>query len=121
MFILEIINKLFNIYNLDVATFDKDVDHFNQILYTSEFYLETQFNTLMVDAIDYYGNQHNLEDIVDEEQKAKILDELEDDNEEQSALDLGDEELDFEGRYDLYSNYDFQDIEKVFDRNYAFE
>ena len=32
-----------------------------------------------------------------------------------------DEELDFEGRYDLYSNYDFEDIEKVFDRNYAFE
>ena len=39
---LEIINKLFDLYNLDIAIFDKDVDHFNQILYSSEFYLETQ-------------------------------------------------------------------------------
>jgi len=115
LFLLEIINKLFDLYNLDIAIFDKDVDHFNQILYSSEFYLETQNKTLFVDAVDYYGNQHNLQDVDNEEEREKIMDEIEDDIEELNAQDLGDEIIDEEGMFDLYSNYDFID-NKINDR-----
>jgi hypothetical protein len=106
---LEIVNKLFNLYNLDVATFDKDVDHFNQILYTSEFYLETQSKSLFVDAVDYYGDQHNLNEVENDEEKEKIMDEIEDDIEELNAQDIGDDIVDEEGIYDLYSNYDWKE------------
>ena len=120
---LEQCNKLFDTYNLDVSIFDKDVDHFNQILYTSEFYLETQNSDLTLDAIDYYEQQHSEEAFskLSEEEQAKIKDKIYDDEEESQALDIGDDVLDEEGRFDLYSNYNFQDGEKVFDRNYAFE
>ena len=63
---LEITNKLFEIYNLDIAIFDKDVDHFNQILYSSEFYLETQINNLLGSIktnydSDLFGMFYNLD------------------------------------------------------------
>jgi hypothetical protein len=35
--ILEITVSLFNTYNMDIYNFDKEVDHFNQVLYTSAF------------------------------------------------------------------------------------
>jgi hypothetical protein len=117
---LEIVNKLFELYNLDVAIFDKDVDHFNQILYTSEFYLETQSKSLFVDAVDYYGDQHNLNEVENDEDKEKIMDEIEDDIEEFNAQDLGDEIVDEEGMYGLYSNYDYKD-NKIHDRYDALE
>jgi len=109
LFMLEIVNKLFNLYNLDVATFDKDVDHFNQILYTSEFYLETQSKSLFVDAVDYYGEQHNLDEVENDEEKEKIMEEIEDDIEELNAQDIGDDIVDEEGIYNLYSNYDWKE------------
>jgi hypothetical protein len=115
LFMLEILNKLFDLYNLDIAIFDKDVDHFNQILYSSEFYLETQNKTLFVDAVDYYGDQHNLKDVDNEEEREKIMGEIEDDIEEFNAQDLGDEIIDEEGMFDLYSNYDFME-NKINDR-----
>lgn len=115
LFMLEITNKLFEIYNLDIAIFDKDVDHFNQILYSSEFYLETQINNLFVDAVDYYSDQHNLKDVINDEEKDKIIDDIEDDIEEMNAQDLGDEIVDEEGLFDLYSNYDFEE-NKINDR-----
>ena len=115
LFILEIINKLFDLYNLDISIFDKDVDHFNQILYSSEFYLETQNKTLFVDAVDYYWDKHNLKDIEDENEKEKIMDEIEDDIEELNAQDLGDEIIDEEGIFDLYSNYNYKE-NKIIDR-----
>ena len=99
----------------NIAIFDKDVDHFNQILYSSEFYLETQINNLFVDAVDYYGDQHNLKDVVNDEEKDKIIDDIEDDIEEMNAQDLGDEIVDEEGLFDLYSNYDFEE-NKINDR-----
>jgi len=120
LFMLEIVNKLFELYNLDIATFDKDVDHFNQILYTSEFYLETQSKSLFVDAVDYYGDQHNLDEVVNDEEKEKIMDEIEDDIEELNAQDLGDDIADEEGIYGLYSNYDYKE-NKINDRYDALE
>jgi hypothetical protein len=124
LFMLEIINKLFDLYNLDIAMFDKDVDHFNQILYSSEFYLETQNKTLFVDAVDYYGDQHNLKDIENDEEKEKMIDEIkneiEDDIEEFNAQDLGDEIVDEEGIYDLYSNNEYKE-NKINDRYVVLE
>ena len=95
--------------------FYKDVDHFNQILYTSEFYLETQSKSLFVDAVDYYGEQHNLDEVENEEDKEKIMEEIEDDIEELNAQDIGDDIADEEGIYKLYSNYDYKD-NKIYDR-----
>jgi hypothetical protein len=120
LFMLEIVNKLFELYNLDVAIFDKDVDHFNQILYTSEFYLETQSKSLFVDAVDYYGDQHNLNEVENDEDKEKIMDEIEDDIEEFNAQDLGDDIVDEEGMFDLYSNYEYKE-NKINDRYDALE
>ncbi len=110
-FLLDIIIIMYNEHNKEVALFDKRLGHFNQILYTSEFYLETQNADLMVDAIDYYSNQHTLKEVnnMDDENREKVIDELENDVEELEALDIGDEILDEEGRFDLYSNYEFID------------
>ena len=120
LFVLEIVNKLFELYNLDILTFDKDVDHFNQILYTSEFYLETQNKSLFVDAVDYYGEQHNLDEVENDEDKEKIMDEIEDDIEELNAQDLGDDIVDEEGIYDLYYNSNYKE-NKINDRYDALE
>ena len=103
--ILEITVSLFNTYNMDIYNFDKDVDHFNQVLYTSAFYIETQNVDNDIDIIDYYDS-YNIDKIdadvvTSDESKAKIIDEKEDDEEEQNALDI-DEELDNEGMFDSY-------------------
>jgi hypothetical protein len=110
-FIVDIICTLFNEYNKEISLFNKDINIFNQILYTSEFYLETQNINLMIDAIDYYDNQHSLEQIesMDEDKRNKVLDDIYDDIEEMEALDIGDEIIDEEGMFDLYSNYDFME------------
>lgn len=101
--ILEITISLFNTYNMDIYNFDKEVDHFNQVLYTSAFYIETQNIDNDIDIIDYYDS-YKIDtdaDVVSDESKAKIIDEKEDDEEEQNALDI-DEELDNEGMFDSY-------------------
>lgn len=103
--ILEITVSLFNTYNMDIYNFDKEVDHFNQVLYTSAFYIETQNVDNDIDIIDYYDS-YNIDKIdsdivISDETKAKIIDEREDDEEEQNALDV-DEELDNEGMFDSY-------------------
>ena len=90
---------------MDIYNFDKDVDHFNQVLYTSAFYIETQNVDNDIDIIDYYDS-YNIDKIdadvvTSDESKAKIIDEKEDDEEEQNALDI-DEELDNEGMFDSY-------------------
>lgn len=115
-FIIDSIVTLFNQYNREIMLFNKSLNQFNQILYTSEFYLETQSGDLMVDAIDYYSNQHTLTQVneMDDEQRTKVIDEMEDDVEEAEAMDIGDEILDEEGRFDHYSNYDFIDNIKEF-------
>ncbi len=70
----------------------------------------------MVDAIDYYANQHTLTQVnqMDDEQRTKVIDDMEDDVEEADAMDIGDEILDEEGRFDHYSNYNFIDNIKEF-------
>jgi hypothetical protein len=59
----------------------------------------------MIDAIDYYGNQHNLEDL-NEDDRLKLKDDEYDDEEEEQAIDM-DGEMDYEGQYGRYvDNYD---------------
>jgi len=103
--ILEITVSLFNTYNMDIYNFDKEVDHFNQVLYTSAFYIETQNVDNDIDIIDYYDsyniNKIDADTVISDENKEKIIDEREDDEEEQNALDV-DEELDNEGMFDSY-------------------
>ncbi len=115
-FIVDVMVIMFNEYNKEITLFNKQLNQFYQILYTSEFYLETQNAELMVDAIDYYSNQHTLAEVnnMDDEQRTKVIDGMEDDVEEADALDIGDEILDEEGRFDHYSNYNFIDNIKEF-------
>ena len=120
-FIVDIIVILFNKYNLEVARFNSNLNFFNQILYTTEFYLETQNKDMFVDAIDYYSNEHTLEqvDAMTDEQREQVIDEMENDIEEADALDCdelfnGENLFDGEGRLDLYGNYNFiENIENM--------
>lgn len=100
LFIIEITWKLFNLTNYSITMADRDVSYFNQILYTSEFYLETQTQEMSVDAIDYYGNVKDIDEMT-EEQREKYKDEIDDDKEEDDAIDYGDEEVDAEGLFEL--------------------
>ena len=79
---------------------DRDVNYFNQILYTSEFYLETQTQEMSVDAIDFYGTTKDITEMT-EEQREKYQDDLDDDKEEDQAIDYGDEQVDAEGLFEL--------------------
>ena len=107
-FIIDIISIIFNKYNYEVNKFNTDVNYFHQVLYTSEFYLETQKEEYMTDTIDYYENQEQIKnfDNLNEEDKDKIIDEIDIDNEEIESMDV-DEEIDAEGVFDVYSNYNF--------------
>jgi len=60
-FIVDIIIDIFNKTNYDVSKFNSDVNYFYQILYTSEFYLETQATDVFIDTLDYYNEQDEVE------------------------------------------------------------
>lgn len=100
IFIIEIAWKLFNLTNYNITMYDRDVSFFNQILYSSDYYLETQNQDTMMDAIDFYGTSKDV-DSMTEEQREKHQEEVEDDIEEDQAIDWGDEEVDAEGLFDL--------------------
>jgi hypothetical protein len=100
LFIIEITWKLFNLTNHSITMSDRDVSYFNQILYTSDFYLETQTQDMLVDSIDFYGTVKDLSEMTEEE-RTKYKDEIDDDKEEDEAIDYGDEEIDAEGIFEL--------------------
>jgi hypothetical protein len=100
IFIIEIAWKLLNITNYNITMFDRDVNFFNQILYSSEYYLETQTQDMMIDAIDFYETSKDVENMTEEERE-KHQDKIEDDIEEDQAIDWGDEEYDAEGLFDI--------------------
>ena len=108
---LDTICDLFSRYNLEVHFKNKELNQYYQTRYVSEFYLETQNSDLTLDAIDYYEQQNKEEafDKLSEEDKERLKDKTDDDEEEHQALDIGDDILDEEGRFDLYSNYQFKD------------
>ena len=100
LFIIEIAWKLFNLTNYNITMSDREVNYFHQILYTSEFYLETQTQEMLVDAIDFYGTTKDLSEMT-EEQREKYQEEIDDDKEEDEAIDYGDTQVDAEGLFDL--------------------
>ena len=74
--------------------------------------METQTNEFMMDALDYYSNQEEIKNIhnLDDEQRERLEDEIENDNEEFQAIDAEDEIIDAEGMYDLYTVYDLDKV-----------
>ncbi len=110
-FVIDVICILFNQYNFDTHFFNKELSNFHQILYTSPFYLETQNADLMMDAIDFYAEQREKEDFdkLSPEEQERIREQKYDDEEEAQGMDIGDDILDDEGRFDFYSNYQFID------------
>ena len=100
LFILELTWKMFNLTNYSMTMFDRDVSYFNQMLYTTEFYLETQTQDMSVDAIDFYGTNADLNDM-NEEEREKHQEEVLDNIEEEQAIDYGDEIVDAEGLLDI--------------------
>ena len=99
-FIVDTIIICFNSQNYEVSKFNKTINYFNQVLYTSEFYLETQTQEMSVDAIDFYGTTKDITEMT-EEQREKYQDDLDDDKEEDQAIDYGDEQVDAEGLFEL--------------------
>lgn len=110
-FIANVICNIFNNTFFEISKFNKQLNNFHQILYTSEFYLETQTSDFMIDALEYYASQESIKNIdnVDGEQREELENQIDDDNEELNAMDMGDEkgeDFDAEGVFDLYTNYD---------------
>ena len=101
-FITDVICTIFNSTFFEISKFNPQLNYFYQILYTSEFYLETQTNEFIMDALEYYSNQEEIKniDILDDEQREKLENEIENDNEEYQAIDAEDEIMDAEGMYD---------------------
>ena len=89
-FIAEIICTIFNQTFFEVYKFNQELNYFYQILYTSEFYLETQNSEFMIDNLD-------------DDQKEQLENNIENDNEEFEGIDMGDEIPDSEGIFDHYS------------------
>jgi hypothetical protein len=113
-FITELICILFKSTFFEISKFNHNLNYFYQVLYTSEFYLETQTNEFMYDALDYHSDQESSKNIdnLDEEDQDKVLDQIEDNNEEFEGVDIdnmidegdGDYEIDdIEGVYNLYN------------------
>jgi hypothetical protein len=109
LFIIELTWKLFNLTNHNITMADRDVNYFNQILYTTDFYLETQTQDFMIDAIDYYGTSKDIGEMTEEE-RTKFQDETYDDKEEKQAIDYGDSEFDMEGIFVLNSRAEQTDF-----------
>jgi hypothetical protein len=113
-FIIELITNLFNSTFYEISKFNQQLSYFYQILYTSEFYLETQNSDFMMDAIDYYSNQEEIKNIdnLDDELREELENQIENDNEEMEGMDMVNGDDDIEGIWDLYTQYDGYEIEK---------
>ena len=113
-FIIELIINIFNSTFYDISKFKQELNYFYQILYTSEFYLETQNNDFMIDALDYYSNQEEIKNIdnLDEEVRENLENKIEDDNEEMEGFDMVNGDDDIEGIFDLYSKFDEYEIKE---------
>jgi len=113
-FIADIICNIFNQTFFEISKSNHELNYFYQILYTSEFYLETQNSEYMIDALDYYSNQEEVKNIdnLNEDDKDRLENEIEDDNEEFEAMDMGDEIIDAEGIFDHYTFDNFKDLQE---------
>lgn len=102
-FVLNLIHCMFEQTFYEISKSKIELSHFYQSLYSSEFYLETQTTEFMMDTLDYYSTQEdvdNLENMTDE-QKEQLENEIIDDIEESQAFDMEDE-IDIEGVFELY-------------------
>ena len=85
-FIIDLIIELFNRTNFEVSKFNTEVKYFYQILYTSEFYLETQTSDFFVDPLDFYSDDAEADDKLLQNQ-SKIEDEADDPEDEKVKED----------------------------------
>jgi hypothetical protein len=86
-FILEIFVNLFDSFNYDISKFDKDINMFNQILYTSSTHLSDA--DLPSESIDFYKDSTPGGEISEEEQ-IKVNENKIDEQEEQDSYDMED-------------------------------
>jgi hypothetical protein len=111
-FIIDFIHNVFNSTFYEISKFNQELSYFYQILYTSEFYLETQNTDYMIDAIDYYSTKEEINNInnLDDEQREKLENQIEDDNEEMEGMDMVNGDDDIEGIYDTFADYDGYEV-----------
>jgi len=107
-FIIDLISNLFNSTFYEISKFNQQLSYFYQILYTSEFYLETQNTDYMIDALDYYSNQEEIKNIdnLDDEQRERLEDQIDNDNEEMEGMDMVNGDDDIEGIFDMFDEYE---------------
>jgi hypothetical protein len=96
-FIIDTIVISFNSQNYEISRFNKTINYFNQILYTSEFYLEVYNNNMIMNTFDL--NIDNSNEELNEDKQKQILEDKEDNKEEAEALDI-DQPIDQEELYD---------------------
>lgn len=113
-FLIDLITNLFNSTFYEISKYNQELNYFYQILYTSEFYLETQNTDYMIDAIDYYSNQEEIKNInnLDDEHKEYLENQIEDDIEEMEGMDMVNGDDDIEGIFDMFSEYDGYEISR---------
>jgi hypothetical protein len=113
-FIIDLISNLFNSTFYEISKFNQQLSYFYQILYTSEFYLETQNTDYMIDALDYYSNQEEIKNIdnLDEEQRDRLKNQIDDDNEEMEGMDMVNGDDDIEGIFDMFDEYEGYEVLK---------
>ena len=113
-FVIDLISNLFNSTFYEISKFNQQLSYFYQILYTSEFYLETQNTDYMIDAIDYYSNQEEIKNIdnLDDEQRERLENQIADDNEEIEGMDMVNGDDDIEGIFDMFDEYQGYEVSK---------
>ena len=85
-YILEIINVIYMNSNIDFKYYSKNIIHFVQSLYSSEFFLETSYLPTP-DFIEYYGIEE-IKPPENDEAVTKKQNKKDDDDEEKDALDV---------------------------------
>lgn len=122
-FIINLIINIFNRTNYEILKFDTEVNYFYQILYTSEFYLETQNTDFFVDALDYFDDKEEdfdtIEDKNNKQQQQQHDDEYDNeftkDTDVIDGFDVENEEDDDENDgFDIDGSTDYEGLSRAY-------
>jgi hypothetical protein len=112
-FVIDLIIDLFNKTNFEVSKFNTEIKYFYQILYTSEFYLETQTTDFFVDALDFYNDDFDNENNQDTKSKNNKDDEdIETDDETGDSKDKTDDPDIIDG-FDMENDEDDDNLDEA--------
>jgi len=103
-FIVDLINYAFDMFNIDDISMNFDIKRFNYLLKSGSYLHDIEQKGYGIDdfSTGFYGEYKDPDDVESDEQK----EENDDAREEADALDVEDNEINFEAEYDrLYTDY----------------